>query len=111
MKRSRSLSARWVPRAREPKMKRPVAPFLRRTASYFLRNWIKPARSMVLHTATTETRARDRGQDRRRHCTDARVIAELQDERVYATPPPRRTAHRAQGCPCGVGGAAARIRR
>ena len=43
MKRSRSLSGRDKPRAREPNMKSPVAPFSWRAASYVLTTSISAA--------------------------------------------------------------------
>jgi hypothetical protein len=59
-KRSRSLSDRCVPRAREPNMNRPVAPFARNAAPYFLSRSIKAARFIGLDIATIGTPRRDR---------------------------------------------------
>src|SRR6266508_2105354 len=59
MKRSRSLSGRSVPRAREPKMKRPVAPFSRRAESYVLKTLIRAARFMARNIATIGATRRD----------------------------------------------------
>src|SRR6266851_833222 len=76
MKRSRSLSGRSVPRAREPKMKTPVAPFSRRAASYVFKTLIRVARFMDLNIATIGAARRDsrwplRGKNGAEHGSEA----------------------------------------